>query len=435
MNLKNLTAVLSSGNIALGSKLANLLTEDCVILEYTDNSVLFIKGGNLAKASFKVPVNESVSAASFTEAEVINISARELNAELSKKLRSVVEGVAYGDFLAAEEKLNEFCESYYQFHTLKTRVPEVFTENLVKNTKGFQVRKKAMAQVPAFKSKVFDTIVVEEASVSDAAALTSLVESNGLVLALGKARVKSYVTDALLGNTVLAEYVVNNLYSICENLEDTNPELEKLGDDNYDFETGGFPEEGPVDPDEDLSASDDLDIPEIEDTPEDGEGTPEFEPFDPSMLSEEETKELHRATLRGILSAIKEFVVEKANSIDDTNIPPDLDEKIAADLDALTDPELSDARLSEIEARWEPMIGHFLDSEYHTPESIIDEFGGDTDIDTSIPGGDDSERISDMDTNLGDDASGEGDDLPGMGGEELPGENPNPEEDPLNGVQ
>ena len=47
MNLKTLTNILKSGNVALGQKLNNLLTEDCNILEYTDDAVLFQKNNYL----------------------------------------------------------------------------------------------------------------------------------------------------------------------------------------------------------------------------------------------------------------------------------------------------------------------------------------------------------------------------------------------------
>ena len=414
MNLKNLVNVLNAGNIALGSKLANLLTEDCVILEYTNDSVLFIKGGQLVSAKFKTPLSESMTSDHIIDNEVVAVSAKELNKVLKTKLTAVIEGVATGDLMSAEENLSAFCETYYQFNTLKAKCPELFVESLVKTNKGFKIRTRAFESVSGFKAALFNAVVVEESSSDDIAALASIVESHGLVLALGQKKVKDIVTDSLLGNSILAESIVNYLYTIAEDLNNENEDLAGLSTDGYDLEDGGFPEEEGLE-DEDLSA--DLGEDEIPEIGEE-ETTPEFEPFAPSNLSEEEVKELHKATLTGILNAIKDFVVEKANDLEDSNIPPDLDEKITSDLDSLNDPELSDARLSEIEARWQPMIGYFLDSEYHTPESLTDEFGGESDIDTAVPGGEATEDVSDMDTDMG---NGEGGETPG---EPLPEENP-----------
>ena len=212
----------------------------------------------------------------------------------------------------------------------------------------------------------------------------------------------------------------NYLYTINEEL---GPDLdeEELTPD-YDMEAGQFP-------DENLEGEDLTSESEVDDIPEPGdeeENDSEFEPFDPSTLSEEEVKELHIATLKGILNAIKEFVVEKANDLEDSNIPPDLDEKITYDLDSLDDADMSDARLSEIEARWQPMIGYFLDSDYHTPDSLSDEFGDENSIDNTVSGGE-SEDVSNMDSDLGDGELGAG--TPDMSGEDgLPPEEKNPEE-------
>lgn len=433
MNLKNLINVLNAGNIALGSKLSRLLTEDCVILEYTNESVLFIKGGKLVSATFKNPLTENMTPESIIDNDVITVSAKALNKELKSKLTSVIEGVVTGNLMDAEESLNSFCETYYQFHTLKTKCPELFVESLAKSNKGFKVRKRASEAVIAFKAALFNSVVVEESTNEDLASLSSIVENHGIVLALGKAKVKEIVTDSLLGNSVLAESITNYLYTIAEEFKDDSEDLKELHDSEFDLEKGGFPDETPESLEgEDLDGDmDDLGIPtpgEEDENPEEGSNS-EFEPFDPSSLSEEDIKELHKATLKGILTAIKDFVVEKSHDLDDSNIPPDLDEKIEVDLEDLDNPETSDARLSEIEARWQEMIGFFLDSESHTPESMTDDFGGEDDIETSISAGD-SDDINNMETDLGD---GEGNEL-GTGGEELPPvdglEEPNPEEKP-----
>ena len=419
MNLKTLINVLNEGNIALGSKLANLLTEDCVILEYTDSSVLFIKEGKLVSATFKSPAG-SMTSDHILDNDIINVSAKALNKELRNKLTTVIEGVLTGNLLEAEENLHTFCETYYQFNTLKSRCPELFAENLVKTNKGFNLRKRAFASVAAFKSALFNAVVVEESVGGDLASLASLVENHGLVLVLGKKKVRGFVTDALLGNSILAESITNYLYTIAEELDNELDDADFSPE--YDMEEGQFPDENLEG--EDLTSEPEEDaIPEPGD--EEGEDS-EFEPFDPSMLSEEEVKELHIATLKGILNAIKDFVVEKANDLEDSNIPPDLDEKIGFDLESLDDPEMSDARLSEIEARWQPMIGYFLDSDYHTPDSLSDEFGDESSIDTTVSGGD-SEDVSNMDSDLGDGGelgeAGPGDDLGG-----LPPEEKSPEE-------
>lgn len=394
MNLKNLVGVLNSGNIALGSKLANLLTDDCIILEYTDKSVLFIKGGKLVNATFKTPLNESMTSEHILENEVITVSSHELNKTLKGLLSTVVESLVVNNLVTAEEKLTEFCEMFYQFNVLKMKCPDLFMENLVKFNKGFSVRKKATESLDSFKKDLFTAAVVEEAITNkNLSALASVIEKHGVVLALGKEKIKPVITDALLGNNILAESVTSYLYAIVEELKDTNDDLNALSSSDYDLEGGAYPDESDIDS-EDYSQDEST---LMDDDVSDNAGPKEFEPFDPSSLSEEDVRELHKMTLKSILGSLKEFVTDKASDLEDSNIPPDLDETIIADLDSMDDPELSDARLSEIEARWQPMIGYFLDSEYHTPEAIADDFGDESAIDAQLPSND-SEDLANTNT-------------------------------------
>jgi hypothetical protein len=414
MNLKNLVGVLNSGNIALGSKLASLLTDDCVILEYTDKSVLFIKGGKLVNATFKTPLNEAMNSEHILENEIVTISSRELNTTLKSLLNTVVENLVINDLVVAEEKLTEFCETFYQFNILKLKCPEMFVENLVRFNKGFSVRKKATECLEAFKRDLFTAAVVEEAITSkNLSALTSVLEKHGVVLALGKDKIKPVVTDALLGNNILAESVTSYLYTIAEDLKDANDDLNSLSSSDYDLEGGSYPDEDNVES-EDYSQ----DEPSLMDDDVTDSEPKEFEPFDPSSLSEEDVRELHKATLKSILIALKDFVTEKASDLEDSNIPPDLDETIVADLDSLEDPELSDSRLSEIEARWQPMIGYFLDSEYHTPEAIAGDFGDESSVDSQLLGTDGSEEVDNLNT---DNSEGSSEELPGLNPDENKG--------------
>ena len=92
------------------------------------------------------------------------------------------------------------------------------------------------------------------------------------------------------------------------------------------------------------------------------------------MFSEEDIKQLHKTTLKSILLAMQEFVQDKAADSADEQVDPDLADQINADLLALEDgEELGDDRLSEIEARWNPMISYFLDSSYHTPADELED--------------------------------------------------------------
>ena len=92
------------------------------------------------------------------------------------------------------------------------------------------------------------------------------------------------------------------------------------------------------------------------------------------MFSEEDIKQLHKTTLKSILLAMQEFIADKASDSADEQVDPDLADQINADLLALEDgEELGDDRLSEIEARWNPMISYFLDSDYHTPADELED--------------------------------------------------------------
>jgi len=396
MQLKNLISVLKSGNLALGSKLSNLLTEDCTIVEFTNESVIFTKDGMLVHATFKNPLCENMTADHLVDNEVISIPINSLNKELKSSLKAVVEGVLTEDFVSAEENLARFCETYYQTSVLKNKCPELFTEAVVKNTARFKVRKKAHEAIGKFKSEVFNIAVVEEELESNFSALTSVVEESGIVLALGRNKVEEIVTESLLGNSELSKSITKHLYTIVEKLNDVNDDLSALEDEDYDLDMGQYPDE---DPSEVGSEDYSMDEPptDINFDEEDAESTPgEFEPFDPATLSEEEIKELHKTVLKSILNSIKEFVIEKANSLDELDVDPDLEESIVQDIEALEDPEITDARLSEIEAKWQPMIGYFLDSDYHDSELTDEEFTND--IDSTIPNAGFSEEIGDLDT-------------------------------------
>ena len=85
MSLKTLTSILKSGNKALEEKLHNLLTEDCSILEYTDDSVLFQKNNYLVLAKFKHNLAESkMTAEDILDNEVIYVSAKQTDKELKE---------------------------------------------------------------------------------------------------------------------------------------------------------------------------------------------------------------------------------------------------------------------------------------------------------------------------------------------------------------
>ena len=381
MKLKTFTDILRGGNLALGSKISNLLTEDCTILEYTNDSVLFSKGSKLVVAKFKNPLTESrMTSSHVLDNEVIEISKRDLTDSMKATLNKVVECVISENLVDGQEYLNEFCQTYYQMSIIKNRYPEVFIEELKKKSKGLAVRKEAKDLIPAFKAELFSSSVITESNEEVAVAkLIGLIESDlGLVLALGKEKVKNIVADALLGNTFLAESVTDDLYVIAEDLS-ADSKVGTLRENSYDFGAGKFNDEDQEDVDseeslgqESIDDSEESEIPSVptekESLKDDKKG--EFEPFNPAMFSEDEIKQLHKTTLKSILGAMHEFVVEKGSDSADEQIDPELVDQIDADLAALDedDNELGDDRLSEIEARWNPMISYFLDSDYHNKE-------------------------------------------------------------------
>lgn len=373
MKLKTFVDTLRSGNLALGSKLSNLLTEDCTILEYTNDSVLFSKGHRLVLAKFRNPLTESkMTSSHILDNEVIEISKTDLTKSMRDTLNKVVECVISENLVDGQEYLDEFCQTFYQMSILKNRYPEMFTEELVKNSSGRAIRMEARKLVPAFKAEIFNTTVTSTGDDEDTA-LTSLIaiaESNlGKVLALGKVKVQEIVTDALLGNTFLAESVTENLYSV---LTEWDMEKGSNRQDKYDMGAGKFSDEDQEDLDKEEEEI--PSVPTEKDDILDEDESKEFEPFNPAMFSEEDIKQLHKTTLKSILLAMQEFIADKASDSADEQVDPDLADQINADLLALEDgEELGDDRLSEIEARWNPMISYFLDSDYHTPADELED--------------------------------------------------------------
>ena len=369
MKIKNFVDILRGGNLALGSKLSNLLTEDCTILEYTNESVLFSKGSKLVLAKFKHPLTEArMTSEHIIDNEVIELSEADLSKSMKDTLTSVVECIISENLVDAQEKLDEFCQTFYQMSIVKHRYPEIFTEELKKNSKGAYVRKESLALVPAFKAELFSaTVVTEDIGSDEVTGLLAIVESKlGLVLALGKAKVMDIVTDALLGNSVLAESVTENLFLIAEDMTSDSP-VGSLRDKDYDLSAGKFSDEDDEDLKDELPS-----VPTEKDSlDEDEKG--EYEPFNPAMFSEDDIKQLHKTTLKSILVAMHEFIHDKATDTENNNIDPELADQIDADLEALEDgDELGDDRLSEIEARWNPMITYFLDASEHTPTKDVE---------------------------------------------------------------
>ncbi len=373
MKIKNFVDILRGGNLALGSKLSNLLTEDCTILEYTNDSVLFSKGSKLVLAKFKNPLTEAkMTSSHIIDNEILEISKKDLTESMKTSLMKVIEGIISENLVDAQEHLDEFCQTFYQMSVIKNRYPSVFVEELQKSNKGIVARNEAKQHISAFKAELFSNTVVNESSEeAEVSNLMALVESKlGLVLSLGKTKVTSIVEDALLGNKELAESVTANLYTIAEEMGSDSP-LGSLKDDKYDLERGGFEDET----DADLEDEEIPSIPTEKEDLSDEDESKDFEPFNPAMFSEEEIKQLHKTTLKSILLSMQEFIHDKASDSEDTQIDPDLADQIDSDLLALEDgDELGDDRLSEIEARWNPMISYFLDSSYHTPaEELADE--------------------------------------------------------------
>jgi hypothetical protein len=255
---------------------------------------------------------------------------------------------------------------------LKARYPELFTEELIKNSKGRTIRMEARQLIPAFKAEIFSSTILTENYDEESAttSILALVESNlGKVLVLGKERVKALVTDALLGNAFLAESITNSLYDASEFVT-KSPLLENEGN-QYDMGAGKFSDEDQAD----VDIEDEEEIPAIptekENINDEGDSK-EFEPFNPAMFSEDDIKQLHKTTLKSILLAMQDFIHDKAADSADDQIDPDLADQINADLLAIDDEDIGDDRLSEIEARWNPMISYFLDSSYHTPSDELE---------------------------------------------------------------
>lgn len=154
MKLQTFVDILRGGNLALGSKLSNLLTEDCTILEYTNDSVLFSKGTKLVLAKFKNPLVESkMTSSHIIDNEVIEISKKAMTESMKTTLHKVVECVISENLVDAQEYLDEFCQTFYQMSILKNRYPDVFTEELIKNSTGKAIRMEARQLISSFKAE------------------------------------------------------------------------------------------------------------------------------------------------------------------------------------------------------------------------------------------------------------------------------------------
>ncbi len=376
MNLNNLTSILKSGNVALGQKLQNLLTEDCHILEYTDDAVLFQKDNYLVLAKFKHNLNEAtMTSDAIIDNEVISISLKDTTKSLKEHLVALVDNLVEDNYVSAEDSVKNFCDQYYQFHILKSKFPSLFTENLVKRAPGFKLRKKGFENTQGFKSELFSILSLKENKEVEIADYTAMLETYGSVLFLGKSAVKALVEDAVFGNKELAESVTDKLYLIATTLSENNDELAELGNEvsrGYDLEDGKYKDE-----DVDTVASEDLSAPEDSidtDFPEEESDEPtEFSEFDPSSLSEEEVETLHKTILKSVLSSMMDFVAREASNPNNSEMAADMDESLKTDVEALDDPELSAETLSHIEAKWQPIISFFLDSDLYTPDQDLGE--------------------------------------------------------------
>jgi len=369
MSLKTLTSILKSGNAALGQKLCNLLTEDCTILEYTDDAVLFQKNNYLVIAKFKHNLAEAkMTSDDILDNEVIYVSAKDTEKELKESLFKLIDNLVEDDYVTAEEDMRNFCEEFYQFNLLRTKFPQTFTENLVKKAPGFKLRKKATSQISEFKSEVFSLATLAESKEFDVAECASLIETCGCVLFLGKTKVLPIVEDALLGNKDLAEILTEKLFETAKTLTEANDDISHELDNGYKLDDGKFENEEDDDIEgEDYSAPEDIE----NEFPEEEEGKHEFEEFDPSKLSDEEIKELHKTVLLSILNGMSEFVSREANNPENAKVNADLDDKLKHDIDVLNSPELADDELSSIEAQWHPVLEYFLDSDLYTPEQDL----------------------------------------------------------------
>lgn len=370
MHMEQLVNILKGGNYALERKLSNLLAEDVQLVEYTDDSVLFIKNNHLVIATFKHPLTEAMlTSDDIIDNKIIYISRKDVVKNLQEQLHNAIAALSNDDFLTAKELSADFLNEYYQYHILSTSYPFIFTEALAPMSKGFELRKRGFDSINQFKGAIFALSAVNESADSITPVdYVNILESFGPVLALGKAPVTAIVSDALFGNTALAESIVATLYEMAEELPDTNKELQTAFEDGYDLEAGKYPDEDEVS-DEDYAqeAEEDEAGEETED-----EQAPEFTPFDPSKLTDEETQQLHINTLKSVLQSIYDFVVEKANDATETTIEPDTDTRIKADLDKLESNEVNAEELAYIEARWMPVLDYFLSSDIHRTEE--DEF-------------------------------------------------------------
>lgn len=370
MHMEQLVNILKGGNYALERKLSNLLAEDVQLVEYTDDSVLFIKNNHLVIATFKHPLTEAMlTSDDIIDNKIIYISRKDVVKNLQERLHNAIAALSNDDFLTAKELSADFLNEYYQYHILSTSYPFIFTEALAPMSKGFELRKRGFDSINQFKGAIFALSAVNESADSITPVdYVNILESFGPVLALGKAPVTAIVSDALFGNTTLAESIVATLYEMAEELPDTNKDLQTAFEDGYDLEAGKYPDEDEVS-DEDYAqeAEEDEAGEETED-----EQAPEFAPFDPSKLTDEETQQLHINTLKSVLQSIYDFVVEKANDATETTIEPDTDTRIKADLDKLESNEVNAEELASIEARWMPVLDYFLSSDIHRTEE--DEF-------------------------------------------------------------
>lgn len=370
MHMEQLVNILKGGNYALERKLSNLLAEDVQLVEYTDDSVLFIKNNHLVIATFKHPLTEAMlTSDDIIDNKIIYISRKDVVKNLQEQLHNAIAALSNDDFLTAKELSADFLNEYYQYHILSTSYPFIFTEALAPMSKGFELRKRGFDSINQFKGAIFALSAVNESADSITPVdYVNILESFGPVLALGKAPVTAIVSDALFGNTALAESIVATLYEMAEELPDTNKDLQTAFEDGYDLEAGKYPDEDEVS-DEDYAqeAEEDEAGEETED-----EQAPEFAPFDPSKLTDEETQQLHINTLKSVLQSIYDFVVEKANDATETTIEPDTDTRIKADLDKLESNEVNAEELASIEARWMPVLDYFLSSDIHRTEE--DEF-------------------------------------------------------------
>jgi hypothetical protein len=299
--------------------------------------------------------------------EVIYVSAKQTDKELKEQVIKLIDNLVEEDYVSAEDDLNKFCEEFYQYQLLKRRFPETFTENLIKKAPGFKLRKSGNSLINEFKSDIFSLVTLSEAEDLDLSDYTSIIESCGPVLFLGKDKVVSIIEDALLGNKERSESITEKLFETAKTLNEVNEDIKQAMDNDYSLDDGKFPSE-----DSDSVSDEDYNSPEdIETDFPDDEGKKDFEEFSPENLSDEEVKQLHKDILTSILDGMSSFVSREANNSENLNISADLDDRLKTDLDILNKPDLADDELSDIEARWNPIISTFLDSDLYTPEQDL----------------------------------------------------------------